>query len=364
MPLELAVWRVDGALVPVPATKLDQESRLEDYIHENISIVRDDLWVIGRQVPTSFGHFIDLLAMDVNGTLTVLELKRDKTPREVVAQCLDYGLWIGKLEREEIGRIFESYAAKHLHGQTAKTFDAAFVERFEVEVPESINEAHELLIVAAELDDATERIISYLSTYGVPVNAVFFRCFRDGDREYLTRAWLRDPKEAQAETEEVEARKHGKEPWNGNDFYVSFGHGAHRNWEDARSYGFVSAGGKPWFTRTLQSLRPGHRVFAHVPDAGYVGVGIVESPATPAERFEVDGPGGRSLLSSIPLHAEMLHGAGGANAESVVRVKWIKTLSIEDAIWEKGLFANQNSACKLRSRFTIDRLVQRFELKD
>ena len=28
---------------------------------------------------------------------------------------------------------------------------------------------------------------------GVNINAVFFRVFKDGDREYLTRAWLREP---------------------------------------------------------------------------------------------------------------------------------------------------------------------------
>ncbi|EHB62694.1 hypothetical protein PaelaDRAFT_3937 [Paenibacillus lactis 154] len=39
--------------------------------------------------------------------------------------------------------------------------------------------------------------------------------------------------------------------------------------------------------------------------------------------------------------------------EYVVRVDWIKTLPKHEAIWEKGMFANQNSACKLRNQFTI-----------
>jgi hypothetical protein len=29
----------------------------------------------------------------------------------------------------------------------------------------------------------------------VPINAVFFRHFRDGDRDYLTRTWLIDPRQ-------------------------------------------------------------------------------------------------------------------------------------------------------------------------
>jgi hypothetical protein len=45
-----------------------------------------------------------------------------------------------------------------------------------------------------------------------------------------------------------------------------------------------------------------------------------------------------------------------------VGVEWIKTKSIENAVWEKGMFANQNSACKLRNKFTVERLTEIFEL--
>jgi hypothetical protein len=367
MPLELGVWRIDGALVRIPATRLDQENRLEEYIHQDVELVRDDLWIIGRQVPTAFGHFIDLLAMNALGNLTVLELKRNRTPREVVAQSLDYGLWVKELERDEIARIFEEYVKKYRPTHKALGFEAAFVERFGGRMPESINEAHELLIVAAELDEATERIISYLTDYAVPVNAVFFRVFKDQDREYLTRAWLKDPTEVQAQTEEVQARKQGKELWNGTDFYVSFGQGPTRDWDDARKYGFVSAGGGIWFTRTMRQLQPGHRVFACVPDMGYVGVGRVVDAAMRADQFEVDdGSGKHVLLSTLPVKAkDMFHDAGDDDlAENVARVKWIKAVPLKEAHWEKGLFANQNSACKLRSRFTIDRLTELFDLKE
>ena len=47
--------------------------------------------LVGRQVPTDFGNYIDLLAVDDEGALHILEFKRDKTPRDVVAQLLDSG---------------------------------------------------------------------------------------------------------------------------------------------------------------------------------------------------------------------------------------------------------------------------------
>jgi hypothetical protein len=49
--------------------------------------------------------------------------------------------------------------------------------------------------------------------------------------------------------------------------------------------------------------------------------------------------------------------------EYVVRVDWIKTLPKSKAYWEKGMFANQNSAAKLRHQFTLERLTEAFDLE-
>jgi hypothetical protein len=49
-------------------------------------------------------------------------------------------------------------------------------------------------------------------------------------------------------------------------------------------------------------------------------------------------------------------------AEWVVPVRWFTAVPAEQAYWEKGMFANQNSACKLRQEFTLERLAQHFKL--
>ena len=94
MAVEIAIWRMTGAgphkLVSSP---LDFEQRLEDMLSEDPSMSGMDLLILGRQVPTSHGGYIDLLALDADGRAHVLELKRDRTPRYVVAQALDYGSW-------------------------------------------------------------------------------------------------------------------------------------------------------------------------------------------------------------------------------------------------------------------------------
>jgi hypothetical protein len=38
-----------------------------------------------------------------------VELKRDRTPREVVAQALDYASWVERLDAEDIAAIYARF---------------------------------------------------------------------------------------------------------------------------------------------------------------------------------------------------------------------------------------------------------------
>jgi RecB family endonuclease NucS len=85
----IRLWRIqEKALIEIRKSKLNLEERLEDWLASDISLISDKLLVIGRQVATSFGGFIDLLCINDIGDLVIVELKRDKTPREITAQFL------------------------------------------------------------------------------------------------------------------------------------------------------------------------------------------------------------------------------------------------------------------------------------
>lgn len=362
MPVEVGIWRIDDGVKKVHFSPIGNESKLETVLDRDIGVLDPNLMVVGRQVLTAHGKLIDLLAIDAQGDLTVVELKKGRTPREVVAQVLDYASWVQGLTYEQITKI---YADKHL----GQRFEQAFSERFGVEeLPESLNDSHQLVVVASELDDSTERIIGYLSSnFGVPINAVFFRYFEEGGNEYLARTWLIDPDQVEAQASKAAPAK-GKEPWNGSDFYVNIGEGVHRNWEDCRRYGFVSAGGGRQFTSPLEQLAPGTRVFAYIPQRGYVGVGIVREAPVDVRDFKVGIYGAETPLLHVPdLQAPNMaeYADDPERVERVVRVEWLKALpSTKQPVWEKGMYANPRTVTKLRNKFTLDRLVERFDLED
>ncbi|MES9874192.1 MAG: hypothetical protein ABW146_13830 [Candidatus Sedimenticola sp. 6PFRAG7] len=361
MPIEVGIWRIDDRLRKVSFSSMETELKLEDTLSEDIAILSPDLMLIGRQIPTAHGKFIDLLAMDGDGNLSVIELKKNRTPREVVAQLLDYASWVQTLSYDDITEIYSER-------NEGKEFEEGFAEVFDTNPPDKLNEQLQLVIVAAELDHASERIITYLAdNFGVPINAVFFRYFKDGDSEYLIRTWLIDPQEAEVKTSKSSGAK-GKETWNGQDFYVSFGEGPHdrRDWDDARKYGFISAGGGRWYSRTLEQLFTGSRVFVCIPGTGYVGVGKVLGPTFTINEFTVEHDGKTSPILDVPLKAKgTSKGADSPDtSEYFVPIEWIKTIPRDQAHWEKGMFANQNTVTKLRNRFTLERLMKYFELTE
>lgn len=339
MPLNIGLWRVDGDVTRLPSAGMPNEARLEDLIETDPGILGEPLLLIGRQVSTAYGKRVDLLGLDGDGSLHILELKRDKTPRDVIAQALDYGSWAQGLSHEDVLDIYDKY-------KPHKPIEVAFEETFGASIPDELNTGHWLTIVAADIDPESQRIVEYLASYDLPVNVVFFRYFTDGSREYVARTWLIE------QAQEAGPKKPGaqtKGAWNGKDWYVAFGEEpGWRNWEDARTHGFVSAGGGDWYTRTLEQVPVGARIWVCIPKTGYVGVGTTVGTARPLSQMD---------LNPDELIGNYKHDVG---EEWMIPVKWENTRPRTEAFWEKGMFANQNSACRLRNRFTLERLHPAF----
>ena len=209
MPTEIKLWQIeDDTPKSVSQNKLDLESRLEDWLRRDIGLVNDDLLVIGQQAPTDHTGDIDLLAIDSNANLVILELKRDKTPRDIVAQILDYASYVKNLGLSDIQGIASN--SEFLGG---KSLEEAFSERFGSDLPEFVNQAHRMYIVASSLDPATERIVGYLSeNYGVDINVATFGYFKSGNEEFVGRSMLIDEEVVQVRAESRSASRRRRVP--------------------------------------------------------------------------------------------------------------------------------------------------------
>jgi hypothetical protein len=358
MPIKHAIWKVGAEPSALATTTLVSEQQLEDMIVAAPQILSGEWMFIGRQEQTGLGGRIDLLAIAPDASLVLVELKRNRTPREIVAQALDYASWVEQLSADKIAQIYQRFSKGGNLGE-------AFKQHFGAELDEeALNESHQIILVAAELDDSTERIITYLNARNIAINVVFFRVFQHGSEQLLSRAWLIDPGETQANVAATTKVKGEKEPWNG-EFYVSFGDTTSRSWEDARKYGFISAGGGSWYSQTLKLLSPGDRVWVKIPKVGYVGVGIVKETVQPASDFMVATPEGERSALDVLQHANLYrqHANDPEKTEYFVKVDWLDTAPTRKAVDEVGLFGNQNTVCQPTTpkwRHTVERLKTHF----
>ncbi|MEX1028044.1 MAG: hypothetical protein WD049_08570 [Candidatus Paceibacterota bacterium] len=351
MPSTMKVWRVNGKqLHELPASKVDLESQLEDWIEHDLSLIGLDALVIGRQVHTDYGGFIDLLAINEQGQLSVIELKRSKTPREVVTQCLDYGCWIHDRSMESVLAIYENYCGRSLSSEFSKFFN--------VPLPEEIDPAYQMIIVAETLDDVSERIVRHLSdVHQVNINAVFFNVFDFDGSRLLARSWLTDPEEVQERSSQGRKQK-----WTGY-LFVNTGitDDNYRHWDLNQQYQFISAGGGPRWINAIKKLNPGDKIFAYIKGNGYVGYGIVEEEAVPVGEYAV---GGVKILDKLPEDSPWQHAKDPSQDEWLVKVNWMQTVPESQAKWFPGAFANQNVVCKIRDQNTADYLIKEFRVAE
>lgn len=179
--------------------------------------------------------------------------------------------------------------------------------------------------------------MQYLSKRNIPINVLWFQVFQTGQQQLLSRSWLLDP--VQVQVNATSGREGQSEPWNG-EFYCSFGESDSRSWADAVEFGFISGGGGSWYSRTLQTLSAGDRVWVNVPQQGYVGVGRVLGEAIPANEFTVTKDGQERPILDVAIRANY-HAAFSDDSERCeyfVPVQWSQTISTGQAVREIGMF--------------------------
>jgi Endonuclease NucS len=328
----IGLWAVsDGQLKKVAPRQVDRERRLEDWIESNPDILGERFLLVGRQVQTAYGGIIDLLALDSEGRSVIIELKRGRTPRDIVAQGIDYASWVAVLSdaeiRDRVARI------------TGQSFSEAYQRRFGApRSPEQLNTQQRILIVATDVDDATSRIIQHLTTrYGIDINVVALSYFNTGEQELLARTWVVGPAElaARIDAHGSEVVAEAERAWTGL-WHVNVG--AHsddmigRNWSDMRRYGFLSAGQGYKWRDEIGRLSVGDRVFAYLNGSGYVGAGIVTQGAVHA--FAFTPPGFDTRLEELPLKSRgwFVNSDDMDMCEWMVAVNWLKTVDPQDGV--------------------------------
>ncbi len=132
---------------------------------------------IGTEITTTHGHAIDNLFVDGNGCLVVAELKRGKTPRDVMAQAIDYGAYANQLDWDQVGQIWDARHDGNLETAYRELFGYGFARTTELK--------HRLLIVAESFEPSIQDATDYLLACGVDLALLMFSYFELDEKRLL-----------------------------------------------------------------------------------------------------------------------------------------------------------------------------------
>lgn len=332
---------------------LHERRDLQRLLRVHLGDVMPDVLVIAEE----FGDWddsrrrIDLLAVDRDANLVVIELKRGDTGVHMELQALRYAAMVSTMTFDQAVDAYATFLGEAGDNARTRLLDflgwtdpadgtfaqdvriALFSEDYSRELTSSV-----LWLNMRQLDITCWRVRTYALEQRLLVDFEQIIPLREA-REYQVRVRNKQAIEQAARRERVD--------WNG-EYYANFGDTRYRSWDDARRYGFISAGGGAWFSRTLRLLEPGARVWVNTPGSGYVGVGVVTGLPRRADEFEVDTPDGRRRYLDVGHISDALrdHAHDEDRAERFVPVRWLHTVDEAHAVRETGFFGNQNSVAK------------------
>jgi hypothetical protein len=161
-----------------------EEAVLEDWLENNSNDILEDskLMIIGRQVTTNVGSIIDLLGIDREGNTVVIELKRDRTPRDTLAQAIEYASFVEGLDTEQLEVIMQQYM-----NDESLNFASYHKNHFELAPDEAVsfNKEQRLVLVGQKITGEIRQTATFLRRKGLRVTCLEFSYFQAAGGEHL-----------------------------------------------------------------------------------------------------------------------------------------------------------------------------------
>ncbi len=194
MATNIKTWEIiKDKLSPIETTLADNNRKetehLENWIKTKPEILGTDILIIGEQVYTKSGP-LDFLAIDNNGNIVVVELKRDRLARVVLAQAIDYASDLSTWDIDKLSEVCMSYTGNSLEDHIAENFE-------DIEIDDiTINQTQRLLLVGFSIEESLNRMIEWLSSnFDLSVNAIILNYVKTSNGTELLSRTVTIPEE-------------------------------------------------------------------------------------------------------------------------------------------------------------------------
>jgi hypothetical protein len=173
----------------IEKTEVRVEKDLENLLEIDPKPILDgeDLLIIGRQA-----HKIDLLALDRNGNTVIIEFKKDESPRDVIAQILEYTAWVSKIGYDGLNDLYAGYGKRK-----NEDLHSAFTEFLSLSDEETLSKAdynsrQRIVIFAGTVEDDIIEVTKYLRENGnIDIYCIEYNSYKSATGEEIINTEVR-----------------------------------------------------------------------------------------------------------------------------------------------------------------------------
>lgn len=193
----MEVYRVESDnLSRIEEQELSSEEALENDLirSDGAKIGGVEILYIDRQSSPGEGGIFDIVGVDQQGDVVIIELKRGRSPRDIVAQALEYAASIRNEDYEQLASRYREFTEDD--DTTLKMKHTEFFDREDDPLSKrEYNTDQRLLLVGADFSDLSLDMADFLREHGVDVICVTYSSFatEDGELQLLTTEGIRRP---------------------------------------------------------------------------------------------------------------------------------------------------------------------------
>jgi hypothetical protein len=177
------------------------EKNLETWIKTEPKILGEDIIIIGEQVDVDSGGRLDYLGIDTEGNTVIIELKRDKLRREVLAQAIDYASCVATWDEDKLNTVCLEYKENKNKLRLGDYIINGSEKFSEIDTENlTLNETQRILLVGFSIDESLHRMIEWLSdNYSVSINFILLQYVKTKNGEELLAKTVIIPEEVEKE---------------------------------------------------------------------------------------------------------------------------------------------------------------------
>jgi len=150
---------------------------IQEWIAGTPQILGEALMIISKELILPSGRRLDLLAVDKEGALVVIELKRDNSGSDVEWQAIKYASYCSSLSHDEIYKHFAEYLGTD--GDDAQVKIEGFINC----EPEDLNQRQRIILVAKEFHSEVISAVLWLRESEIDIECIRLTPYFDQNGE-------------------------------------------------------------------------------------------------------------------------------------------------------------------------------------